>query len=337
MIDGQTVIIVTPMKNEGPYILEWVAHHLSVGFDGFVIFTNDCDDLSDRILDRLARLVPLIHTPNPHALFPDRGNWHIVALRHARLFNLYRDAGWIFHTDADEFLQVTCGDGTLQAFANAAGRFDAVSFTSMPFGSGGVLHLSDNFVTAQFRTLNKPYAALRSGVGRDGNAVKTLFRNAVPFDVRHNHRPRMRGFSASGLRWIDGSGRTLPPAFTDGSAKALNPVGTTDLAQMSHYAIRSAEAYVLKIDGGDAVGAPRLERKRAYWQAYNTPGDAEDRFADKSPAFRAIWTGFMADPALAALHAESFVRHRHKVAALHARPDMARFLRWLGLANGAPA
>lgn len=37
-------MIVTMMKNEGPYIVEWVAHHLAVGFDRFLVFTNDCDD-----------------------------------------------------------------------------------------------------------------------------------------------------------------------------------------------------------------------------------------------------------------------------------------------------
>lgn len=27
MINGEKVLIVATMKNEGPYILEWVAHH----------------------------------------------------------------------------------------------------------------------------------------------------------------------------------------------------------------------------------------------------------------------------------------------------------------------
>ena len=49
---GQKLVLST-MKNEGPFVLEWVAHHRAIGFDGFVIFSNDCTDGTDRILDRL--------------------------------------------------------------------------------------------------------------------------------------------------------------------------------------------------------------------------------------------------------------------------------------------
>ena len=46
-------VIVTPMKNEGPFILEWVAHNLAIGADEIAIFSNDCTDGSDALLDRL--------------------------------------------------------------------------------------------------------------------------------------------------------------------------------------------------------------------------------------------------------------------------------------------
>ena len=42
-------LIVTAMKNEGPFILEWAAYHLSIGFDRFLVYTNDCDDGTDAI------------------------------------------------------------------------------------------------------------------------------------------------------------------------------------------------------------------------------------------------------------------------------------------------
>ena len=40
---GRT-LIVTCMKNEGPFILEWLAYHRMIGVDDFLIYTNDCDD-----------------------------------------------------------------------------------------------------------------------------------------------------------------------------------------------------------------------------------------------------------------------------------------------------
>ena len=39
------------MKNEGPYILEWLAYHRIVGFEDFLIYTNDCEDGTTEILE----------------------------------------------------------------------------------------------------------------------------------------------------------------------------------------------------------------------------------------------------------------------------------------------
>ncbi|MGB8813172.1 MAG: glycosyltransferase family 2 protein, partial [Paracoccaceae bacterium] len=41
---GGRTAIVTTMKNEGPFILEWIAYHRMIGVDDFLIYTNDCSD-----------------------------------------------------------------------------------------------------------------------------------------------------------------------------------------------------------------------------------------------------------------------------------------------------
>ena len=35
-----TTSLVAPVKNEAPYLWDWVAHHTSIGFDNIVIFQN---------------------------------------------------------------------------------------------------------------------------------------------------------------------------------------------------------------------------------------------------------------------------------------------------------
>ena len=45
--------IITTMKNEGPFILEWLAYHRAIGVDDFLIYTNDCTDGTDTMLDLL--------------------------------------------------------------------------------------------------------------------------------------------------------------------------------------------------------------------------------------------------------------------------------------------
>ena len=57
-------VIVGCMKNEGPYVLEWVAYHRAIGVDNFLIYTNGCADGTDEILTRLQELGHVQHRDN---------------------------------------------------------------------------------------------------------------------------------------------------------------------------------------------------------------------------------------------------------------------------------
>ena len=60
MIKAQTngrKVLVSTMKNEGPYLLEWLAYHKSIGIDDFCIFSNDCTDGTNLMLTGLTRWV----------------------------------------------------------------------------------------------------------------------------------------------------------------------------------------------------------------------------------------------------------------------------------------
>jgi len=35
-------VLVGCMKNEAPYIAEWIAYHYAIGVDTFLIYANDC-------------------------------------------------------------------------------------------------------------------------------------------------------------------------------------------------------------------------------------------------------------------------------------------------------
>ena len=50
------VTAVSMMKDEGPYVIEWIAHHLAIGFTDLVVYTNDCSDGTDSMLIRLEEL-----------------------------------------------------------------------------------------------------------------------------------------------------------------------------------------------------------------------------------------------------------------------------------------
>ena len=58
------VTAVSMMKDEGPFVIEWVAHHLAIGFTDLVVYTNDCSDGTDDMLIRLEELGLCHHRRN---------------------------------------------------------------------------------------------------------------------------------------------------------------------------------------------------------------------------------------------------------------------------------
>ena len=49
------ITAVTCVKNEGPFLLEWIAFHRVLGVTDFLFYSNDCTDATDRLLDALAQ------------------------------------------------------------------------------------------------------------------------------------------------------------------------------------------------------------------------------------------------------------------------------------------
>ena len=103
-------LLVTAMKNEGPFILEWAAYHLSIGVDRFLVYTNDCEDGSDAIWERLAALGYGAHERNDD--IRARGVQK-TALMKADDHPLVAEAEWLGCLDVDEFINVKHGQGTL--------------------------------------------------------------------------------------------------------------------------------------------------------------------------------------------------------------------------------
>jgi hypothetical protein len=306
-IRNDKTLMLTVMRNEGPYILEWIAHHFTLGIDDLLIFTNHCTDNTDKILDRLEVLMPhrVKHQPNPKVMFPDRGMWHIMALRFAGHFGRYRVADWLYVTDADEFLNLKGDLQNLDDLLDATGETDAVSFTSVAFNSHQRKHASKDFVTERFTQTSTDFEGASASGKPAFTAVKTLYKNSI-VGPRRPHRPVTKEFSKTGATWVDGSGQKLPASWTDGAGKAIDGHGTRDFAQVNHYAIKSAAEFLLKVDRGDAVNADRLGASEKYWNHANRTGVTDESGVGLSPAAQEMYDYFLSDPELRALHEESF-------------------------------
>jgi hypothetical protein len=123
------------MKNEGPFILEWIAYHRVIGFDKIIIGSNDCEDGSDKFLDVLAMEGIISHRPNPVASTEDPQHKLLVTvLDHYDV----RASEWLMVMDVDEFLCINYGNGRLDPLLTHLGDADAVTFLWKTFGDAGL-------------------------------------------------------------------------------------------------------------------------------------------------------------------------------------------------------
>jgi hypothetical protein len=303
------ITAIVTVRNEGAFLLEWLAHHRAVGFSDFLVFSNDCQDGTDAMLDRLAALGWLTHMPNPgpHAKGPQ---WQALAA--ADRHPLVRGADWLMHLDIDEFLNIHTGDGRLPALLSACPGATGFALTWRMFGNGGVDAIADRpvaetFLRAAPEVLHWPWRA---------QLVKTLFANDGSFGKLGVHRPRNLRPGAAPA-WVDGSGRPLPPGFVQGRVFTDPGSAPYALAQINHYALGSMQGYLVKADRGRAnreAGAFDL----GYWVDRNF-ADVEDRtilrMAGVSAPLRAA---LHADPVLGPLHRAAVDWRRARFAALMA-------------------
>lgn len=307
-------VIVGCMKNEAPYILEWVAYHRAIGFDNFLIYTNGCTDGTDEILKRLDQMGIVTHR--------DNDNWsgqspQQFALDAAMEEEVIRTAEWIAHIDVDEFINIRCGNGTLDDFFAAAPEATNVAMTWRLFGHGGVTKLEDKPVIQQFtacapKFCPKPHTAW---------GFKTMFRNIGAYEKMSCHRPNklVQGFDGK-VQWVNGNGAvTTREMLKNGWRNSKKSIGY-DLLQLNHYALRSAESYLIKRQRGRALHVDRSIGLN-YWIRMDWCDYTDITIQRNLPRLKREMVRLMADPELTRLHQAGFAWHQAKAAELHGQPE----------------
>lgn len=312
--DGETgpgagrCVMVTTMRNEAPFILEWLVYHRLIGFTDFLVFSNDCADGTDLILDRLQELGWLTHLPNAR-----RGKKTVQWQALSRAMNqpVVKKADWLMIADVDEFLVVKTGGGHLADLLAAVPDPQGFLIPWRMFGSNGVLDFAPELVTEQFtraapEALIWPWRAVQ---------FKSLFRNGLHLARLGVHQPKlvpqMRG------AWYDGNGQRH--AAVPGTV-SLDTAPRYGLAQLNHYALGAAENFLVKAERGrpnhsdEPIGLD-------YWVDRNFAAVEETSIQRHLPAIRAGVAALLEDAPLRAL-LEAGVRWRHeKIAELKLTSD----------------
>jgi len=235
------ITAVSMMKDEAPYLLEWFAHHMAVGFTDILVYTNDCSDGTDTMLMRLEELGLGYHRRNDirEGIKPQPS-----AIKYAQVEPIVQNSDWVLVFDADEFLNVKYGDGTLTDLISAAGKADGIVITWRSFGSGNVVDWSRKPVTEQYQ-----YAAPE--LWNKGWGVKTLFKFQSDHWKLGIHRPKMKRKALEteypdSIHWLNGSGLPMEDYFKYRGWRSIRRTVGYDWVQMNHYAVKSIDAYALR-------------------------------------------------------------------------------------------
>lgn len=307
-------VIVGCMKNEAPYIVEWIAYHRAIGVDNFLIYTNGCEDGTSEILDRLQDMGVVQHRNND--------NWEGKSPQQHALDNalkepVVRNADWLIHIDVDEFINVRCGNGTLQDFFDRVPDATNVAMTWRLFGHNGVTRLEDRFVIDQFDTCAPKYCPKPHTVW----GFKTMFRNIGAYGKMSCHRPNKLGDGFEDrVKWVNGSGLDMTSeAIKNGWRSSKKSIGY-DLIQLNHYALRSAESFLIKRQRGRALHVDRSIGIN-YWIRMDWSVHRDITIKRNTPRLRAEYDRLMQDDTLREWHQSGLAWHRAKADELHGMPE----------------
>ncbi|WP_278920919.1 MULTISPECIES: glycosyltransferase family 2 protein [Pseudophaeobacter] len=312
------ITAVTCVKNEGPFLLEWIAYNRLIGVTDFLFYSNDCTDGTAELLDALAARGLLTHLPNP----AQGRNYQMEALKDAAHQPLVQEADWVWIADVDEFLNIHTGDHSIPALITACGNPGAISVSFQFFANDGIEAFVDEPVIAQFsRSHNPDIWCAETAI-----EVKTLVRQDFPLKYYGAHRP----FFKKGLpprkfpHWCDGSGRDVPAKFLVADnprrIRKFPAKGSRDLATLNHYALRSLDSYLVKNDRGD-VNREHRAFDDSYWRERNDPAYEDRSILRYLPDLQEALKALKSDPEIAALHEICLQRHRDRRDQLLAQPD----------------
>ena len=170
-----TVAITSIQRNRNPWIVEWIAFHLMMGFDSFHIYAHRCDDGMEDTLRRLGRHYPI-------EVFAIDSNYYPQQVSYQQSWDANKDkVDWMAFIDGDEFLFPMQDDGIAQALARYADKeISALAAYWMVYGSNGHVVEPSGLVMENFRR----HASTDFPANRH---VKTIMRGGRHAEVRRCH------------------------------------------------------------------------------------------------------------------------------------------------------
>lgn len=285
------------MRNEGIFVVEWVAYHTMLGFDRITVYTNNCTDGTDKLLDRLQELGYVRHINN---MPPPGASPQINAMGMAMADPAVKSSEWVMHIDADEFLYLE--DGNIGKFLDRFGEdTDVIAILWKLFGDSGVERWDGGSVLQEFTQAQA--APLRRVVHH-----KSMFR-PQKFGRCTDHMPKEPNVKVFRVRNAKGEGVNKNSILHPRKSRYKMKFHQLTFANacLHHYSLKSRDVFLMKNDRGDGHGAKhtRYYLNSKLYREYNR-NDAEDRsILEFWPAVEAKMAEMRSDPIVSEIEANA--------------------------------
>jgi hypothetical protein len=269
-----TFTLITSVRDEGPFILEWVAHHKVLGFDRICVASNDCSDGSKELLEALAAggFIEHLH----HIVLPGQGPQRVAYAKMREHLSI-DDTEWLMVLDIDEFLNVHVGNHQVcDLVARAGPECDIISLHALCFTGHGQQHWEPGPICPR-QQWRLPLTH------RSNRAMKSLTRHPRRFQSIHNHSvAHLTTGHHTSLLIMAGDGRQFRPEPGVPLAQQLRNKrlrgGEHQLAHYNHYCVKTWDSFNLRRmrgRGASGLTAPNDRHTDEYYIQRSTP-DTKD-------------------------------------------------------------
>ncbi len=219
--------IVAIMKNEKPYLKEWIEYHRVQGVKHFYLCDNDSTDNTKEYLKPYidTKLITYIHQPGV--------NQQLKCYQ--KVVDQYKnETTWLAIIDIDEYM-VPLKASNMKRFLKDFNDVSEVSLHWMNYGDNNLFSRTNNLITETFTSHGKHL----------NHTVKSIVKPDMVVDFNSfgsNHYVKVRGKSVNEYH--------KPVSYM------LNFNISGDLARINHYILKSFEEFHHKKSRGHPEGTP---------------------------------------------------------------------------------
>ncbi len=309
-------------KNEGPFLLEWIAYHILSGFTDIVIYSNDSTDGTTELLDALDESGVISHVLQK--LDGNQVPQHEAA-KTAYDHKAFENAEWLMWLDSDEFLFCSNPENSvvdlIQLIEPTA---DGMAVNWLNFGDAGHPVWTGEPVTEKFIQRSKEVSSRTS-------MFKTLFRKSDQIRGFGLHRPFLHaGFREAGGVIVNSNGQPMHDKMYRSGGRKRHSFGAApadlvahDWAAIFHYAVKTRDSFELKRKRGQGTKPTEAENRSTrfrnrYWDIFNRNEVHDPRMLDYAARLQTKMTELLSIDAVSKANENCIERYQEKLQQLQA-------------------